>query len=142
MDYMQVANVVLAWSLSPVFRRAAIDKMGEGSESAFVVYNAIVCAALAAALACPRQKEAIAFAQAGGALAFLFVVIVSCIALGSGYALALLLAKNNPGLVMAMCNGAANVLGYLLSTFFYGTLTLQGVIGVLLTSAGIYLLRL
>lgn len=138
---MQVVIVVLAWSVSPLFRRAAIDKMGEGSEHAYVVYQSIVCAALAASLACSRQKELMAFAQTGGPLAFFFVVAASCIALGSGYMLSLLLAKNNPGIVMATCNGAVNIVGYVLSTFFYGTLSLQGAVGVVLTSAGIYLLK-
>lgn len=141
MNNMQVATVVLAWSVSPLFRRAAIDKMGEGSEHAYVVYQSIVCAALAASLACSRQKELVEFAQTGGLLAFFFVAIGSCIALGSSYMLSLLLAKNNPGIVIAMCNGAVNIVGYVMSTLFYGTLSLRGTIGVALTSAGIYLLK-
>ena len=141
MNYANVLLVVLAWSVSPVFRRAAIDKMGEGSSASFVVYSSVVCAVVALAGACTRRNETIAYVREGGSLAFGFVCMISCFALASNYLLATLIAKNNPGQVVGLCNGLSNLTTYLAASLFYNAPTMQGIIGAMLVSAGVYLLR-
>ena len=141
MNVYYALAVVSAWSCSPVFRRAAIDKMGEGSEATFVVYNTILCTLIGVTVAFPSRERMYKDAAGGGALALFFVLCCSCLAMSSGYFLSKLLSENNPGEIMPTLNGLANVVGYLIGTVFYGSFTATGAVGVLLVSGGIYLIR-
>lgn len=134
--------VISAWSCSPVFRRAALDAMGESSAATFVVYNTVLCSVVGLAIAFSERDKMYRDIDKGGWLTFLFVLISACLALSAGYFLSKLVADNNPGLVMAQLNGFANILGYLIGTLFYGKFSLSGVGGALLITSGIYIIKL
>ena len=134
--------VVSAWSCSPVFRRAALNAMGEGSAATFVVYNTILCSVVGMAIAFSDREKMYRDIDKGGWRAFFFVLSSACLALSAGYFLSKLVAENNPGVVMAQLNGCANIAGYIVGTLFYGNFTLSGIGGALLIATGIYVLKL
>ena len=140
MDHIHIAAVISAWTANPVFRKAAIEKMGDGSASTFVIYQTIIGALVCAGVAL-HQPFMYKYAVNGGYLGAFFVSCCTLLALSSSYFLSMLVAKNNPGEVMATLNGLANLSTYLLGTLVYGEFTWRGVLGAALVSAGIYFIR-
>ena len=142
MDSMHMFAVISAWSCSPVFRRAAVDKMGEGSQAAFVLLNTVFCTVMALAVAYPNREKMEKHIQKADVLCLFFICCTAGLALSAGYFLTKLISQDNPGKVTAILNGCANVTAYVLGNIFYGQFTLTGIIGALMVSSGIYLLKL
>ena len=142
MNELYMFAVISAWSCSPVFRRAAVDKMGEGSESTFVLLNTVFCTAMGLAVAYPMRDQMSKHATRADALGLFFVACSAALALSAGYFLTKLIADGNPGKVMATLNGFANIAGYVIGTCLYDRFTLTGVAGALMVSGGIYVLKL
>lgn len=141
MNELYMAAVISAWSCSPVFRRAAVDKMGEGSEATFVLLNTLFCSVIALAVAYPTKQHFEKYVHRVDLITVFFIACSAAMALGAGYFLTKLIATDNPGLVMAVLNGCTNVISYTVATLFYGNFTARGVLGALLISAGIYTIK-
>lgn len=141
MNELYIVAVISSWSCSPVFRRAAVDKMGEGSEATFVLLNTLFCSVIALAVAYPTKHHFEKYVHQIDFLTAFFITCSSAMALGAGYFLTKLIATDNPGIIIAVLNGCTNVISYTVATLFYDQFTTRGVIGALLVSAGVYTIK-
>jgi len=133
-------GVSVAWAFAPIVKRRMLDYMSLDDKSpvlTFVaLYSLMTTVLLMVACYTTDYRAFIRVIPAQG-WTLLFVGVLAASA--STVALAGLLQEGNPGLTMVHLNACTSILTYVLGALLYGTLSWDGLAGVMMITAGVVL---